>query len=126
MGKILLLEDDPHYREIIERVLLRWYPSTITSTATEMQAWEELSKEDFALVLLDLYIDGRSCWETLKRVVSHPAKPIAIVLSCEDTQGNADHAVSLGAYSFLSKPIDFVRLKTTIDLALGTEKRDAP
>jgi DNA-binding response OmpR family regulator len=65
MGKILLLEDDPHYREIIERVLQRWYPATITSTATEMQAWEELSKEDFDLVLLDLFIDGRSCWETL-------------------------------------------------------------
>ena len=76
-----------------------------------MQAWEELSKEDFDLVLLDLYIDGRRCWETLKRVVSHPAKPVAIVLSCEDTQGNADHAVSLGAYAFLSKPINFLRLE---------------
>src|SRR5660397_285061 len=81
MGKILLLEDDSHYREIIERVLSRNYPYTVTSVATEMQAWEELSKEDFDLVLLDLYIDGRSCWETLKRVVSHPAQPVAIVLS---------------------------------------------
>ena len=117
MGKILLLEDDPHYRQIIERVLLRWYPTTITSAATEMQAWEELSKEDFDLVLLDLYIDGKSCWETLKRVVRHPAKPVAIVLSCEDTQRNADYAVSLGAYTFLPKPIDFARLKMTIDSA---------
>jgi DNA-binding NtrC family response regulator len=47
--------------------------------------------------------------------VSHPAKPVAIVLSCEDTRRNADHAVSLGAYAFLSKPIDFLRLKMTID-----------
>lgn len=115
MGKILLLEDDSHYRDIIERVLSRNFPCTVTSVATEMQAWEELSKEDFDLVLLDLYIDGRSCWETLKRVVSHPAKPVAIVLSCEDTQRNADHAVSLGADAFLSKPIDFLRLKMTID-----------
>lgn len=115
MGKILLLEDDSHYRDIIERVLSRNFPCTVTSVATEMQAWEELSKEDFDLVLLDLYIDGRSCWETLKRVVSHPAKPVAIVLSCEDTRRNADHAVSLGAHAFLSKPIDFLRLKMTID-----------
>lgn len=121
MGKILLLEDDSHYREIIERVLLRCYPNPIKSVATEMQAWEELSKEDFDLVLLDLYIDGRSCWETLKRVVSHPGKPIAIVLSCEDTRGNADYAMSLGAYAFLSKPINFVRLKMTIDSALRLE-----
>ena len=118
MGKILLLEDDPHYREIIERVLSRSYPLTIKSVATEMQAWEELSKEDFDLVLLDLYIDGMRCWETLMRGVNQPGKPIAIVLSCEDTRMNADIAVSLGAYAFLSKPINFVRLKMTIDSAL--------
>ena len=118
MGKILLLEDDSHYRGIIERVLSRNFPCTVTSVATETQAWEELSKEDFDLVLLDLYIDGRRCWETLKRVASHPAKPVAIVLSCEDTQANSDRAVSLGAYAFLSKPINFLRLKMTIDTVI--------
>jgi DNA-binding NtrC family response regulator len=118
MSKILLLEDDPEYRGIIERVLSRNCPCTVTSVATEMQAWEELSKEDFDLVLLDLNIDGRRCWETLKRVVSHPAKPIAIALSCEDTRENADYAVSLGAYAFLSKPINFIRLEMTIESAL--------
>jgi DNA-binding NtrC family response regulator len=126
MGKILILEDDSHYREIIERVLLRFHPYAITPVATEMEAWEKLTKEDFDLVLLDLYIDGRSCWETLKRVVKHPGKPVAIVLSCEDTRRNADYAVSLGAYAFLSKPIDFLELKKTIDSALETGKRDVP
>ena len=125
MGKILLLEDDSHYREIIERVLSRIYPFPIKSVATEMQALEELLKEDFDLVLLDLYIDGMRCWETLRRVAGHPGKPVAIVLSCEDTRMNADIAVSLGAYAFLSKPINFVRLKMTIDAALRTGKRDA-
>ena len=118
MGKFLLLEDDSHYRGIIERVLSRCYPYPIKSVATEMQAREALSKENFDLVLLDLNIDGQRCWETLKQVVSHPGKPVAIVLSCEDTQGNAEHAVSLGAHAFLSKPINFVQLKMTIDSAL--------
>jgi DNA-binding NtrC family response regulator len=38
---------------------------------------------------------------------------------------NADIAVSLGAYAFLSKPVDFLRLKMTIDSAFRAEKRDA-
>ena len=122
MGKILLLEDDSHYRGIIERVLSRNFPCTVTSVATEMQAWEELSKEDFDLVLLDLYIDGRRCWETLKRVVSHPAKPVAIILSCEDTRENSDRAVSLGAYAFLSKPLNFLRFKMTLDTVIREER----
>jgi len=126
MGKILLLEDDSHYRGIIERVLSGCYPGPVTSVATETEACEELSKEDFDLVLLDLNIDGRRCWETLKRVLGHPARPVAIVLSCEDTPRNADYAVSLGAYAFLSKPINFVRLKMTIDSAFRAKKPDAP
>src|SRR3990172_9072331 len=119
MPKVLLLEDDPTYRGLIERVIRRNYSYATTSVATEMQAWEELSTEEFDLVLLDLNIDGRRCWETLKRVVEHPGKQVAIVFSCEDTKGNADYALSHGAYAFLSKPFDFVRLKKTIDSALS-------
>jgi len=126
MGKILLLEDDSHYREIIERVLSGCHACRITSVTTEAQVWEELSKEDFDLVLLDLYIDGRRCWKTLKRVLNHPARPLAIVLSCEDTRRNEEYAVSLGAYAFLSKPVNFVRLKMTVESALHAELPDAP
>ena len=123
MARILLLEDDPHYREIIERLLLCSYPYPIMSVATETQACEELAKGDFDLVLLDLYIEGRRCWETLKRAVGHPGKPVAIIFSCEDTQGNADLAVSQGAFAFLSKPFNFVRFKKTIDSALQLRLR---
>ena len=122
MGNILLLEDDSHFREIIERVLSRSYPHPIKAVSTETQAREELSKESFDLVLLDLNIEGQKCWETLKRVVNHPRKPIAIVLSCEDTRENASKAVALGAFAFLPKPIDFIQLKTTIDSALRLQE----
>lgn len=118
MARVLLLEDDPRYRDIIERVLSRNFRCTLTSVATEKQAWEELSSDDFDLVLLDLYVDGRRCWETLRRAVRHRSRPAAIVFSCEDTRRNADDAESLGAYAFLSKPFDFVRLKNTIESVL--------
>lgn len=124
MVKVLLVDDDPHYLEIIKRVLSRNYRFAITAVATEGRAMRELERMEFDLVLLDLYIDGRRSWETLKRVVAHPGRPVAIVFSCEDTRGNADRAVSLGAYTFLSKPFNFVRLKNTIDAALRAKSRD--
>ena len=124
MAKVLLLEDDSNYRGIIERVIHRNYSFAVKSVATESQAWEELSKENFDLVLLDLNIDGRRCWETLKRAVRHPDKPVAIVFSCEDTKGNADYAVSHGAYTFLCQALQFRPiLKSTIDSALGAKRR---
>jgi PleD family two-component response regulator len=126
MVRVLLLEDDANYREIIERVIQRNYSYAVTSVATERQAWEELTRETFDLVLLDLNIDGKRCWETLKRAVRHPGKPVAIIFSCEDTKGNADYALSHGAYTFLSKPFNFHRLKTTIDAALSAKHRLTP
>ncbi len=118
MVKILLLEDDLHYREIVKRLLLGSYPYAVTSVATELQAWEELSNGEFDLVLLDLYVEGRRCWKTLERTMEHAGKPVAIVFSCEDTEGNARHAVTRGAFAFLPKPLDFVQFKKTIDSAL--------
>jgi DNA-binding response OmpR family regulator len=126
MVNVLLLEDDPNYRGIIERVIRRNYSYAVRSVATEKQAWEALSGDDFDLILLDLNIDGKRCWETLKRAVKHPGKPVAIVFSCEDTKGNADYAMSHGAYTFLSKPFNFARLKTTIDSALRAKQGNGP
>lgn len=125
MVKILLLDDDLRYRGIIERVHLSDRPYAITSVATEAQALEALSKHTFDLVLLDLLINGRRCWNTLKIAVKHPANPVAIVFSCEATRENAEYALSHGAYAFLPKPFEFARLKTTIDSALD-EKKQGP
>jgi DNA-binding NtrC family response regulator len=126
MVRILLLEDDPHYREIIERILLRNAPYAVESVATEKQAQEALAGNEYDLVLLDLNIDGRRCWETLARVVRHPGTPPAIVISCEDTRENADYAVSRGAYAFLPKPFSFTRLQMAIESALQARNREAP
>lgn len=125
MVKVLLVDDDPNYRRIIERVLSRHDRFAVTSVASEHQAWDELAREKFDLLLLDLYLDGQRSWETLKRAVAHPGKPVAIVFSCEDTRGNADRAVSLGAYTFLSKPFDFSRFRATIDSALLSKTGNA-
>lgn len=126
MIRILLVDDDPRYRAIIERLLLRFGHFAVTSASTEMQARKALERENFDLVLLDLYIDGRKSWETLQRAAAHPGKPVPILFSGEDTPGNADRAASLGAYAFLAKPFDFARLIATVDSALGSRIRNIP
>jgi len=125
MVRVLLLEDDPHYREIIERVLLRSAPYVIEAVATEAQARKALAEETYDLVLLDLNIQGCKCWETLARAVRHPASPAAIMFSCEDTQANVEYAVARGACAFLPKPLSFLRLQMTIESALQGRERAA-
>jgi diguanylate cyclase (GGDEF)-like protein len=119
MANILVVDDDSHFRDIITRVILRSYTYSVATAATEAEAWERLSRDPYDLVLLDLYIDGRKSWETLKRIGRLSVRPPVIMVSCEDTEENAAFAKSLGAADFLPKPIHFGRMKVSIDGILG-------
>ncbi|HSG05449.1 MAG TPA: response regulator, partial [Nitrospiria bacterium] len=119
MAKVLVVDDDSHFRGILERIILRSYTYSVKTAATEEEAWEELLRDPHDLVLLDLYIDGKKSWDTLRWTRALPSAPGIIVVSCEDTKENADYAKSLGAFAFVPKPIDFARFKSTVDAALG-------
>jgi DNA-binding NtrC family response regulator len=123
MAQVLVVDDDAHFRGIIERLILRSYTYTVRTAASEAEAWDALESNPFDLVLLDLYIDGRKSWDTLQRIRKLPSSPPVIIISCEDTIGNLEHARSMGAFEFIPKPIDFGRIKTTVDSALAWKKR---
>jgi diguanylate cyclase (GGDEF)-like protein len=124
MVKVLVVDDDSHYRGIIERIILRSYTYSVTSVASEEEAWEDLAKDAYDLVILDLYIDGRKSWDTLKRIRAMPSAPVVIMISCEDLAVNAEHAKALGAADFIAKPIDFGALKSSVDAALEGRMED--
>jgi DNA-binding response OmpR family regulator len=44
-----------------------------------------------------------------------------ILVTCDDTKENEEFAKSLGAVDFLPKPIDFGRLKASIDSVLRSK-----
>lgn len=118
MANVLVVDDDSHYRGIIERIILRSDTYSVKSVASEVEAWDELSRNPYDLVLLDLYIDGKKSWETLKRINMLPSAPVVIMISCEELAENAEYAKALGAADFIPKPIDFARLKSSVDAAL--------
>jgi len=121
---ILVVDDDSHFREIIERVIRRSHACSVNTAATEAEAWEQVTQGPCDLVLLDLYIDGKKSWDTLKRIGSLPDAPPVILVSCEDTKENLEYAKSLGVVDFLPKPIDFARLKSTVDAALLKKREE--
>lgn len=124
MARVLVIDDDSHFRGIIERIVLRSYAYSVRSVASEEEAWEELSKGSYDLILLDLYLDGRKSWDTLRRIRMLARPPTVIVISCEDIPENVEYAKALGASDFVSKPIDTARLKISVDAAIDRRGRD--
>lgn len=126
MATVLVVDDDPHFRGIIERVLLRGDLHAVRSVATEAEAWDALGKASYDLVLLDLYVDGRKCWDTLKRIRKGSSGPPVLLVTCEDTPENAARAKALGAADLIPKPIDFGRLTTAVDRLVPRETTAVP
>jgi len=126
MAKVLVVDDDSHFRGILERIILRSYTYSVKTASTEEEAWEELSKTPYDLVLLDLYIDGKKSWNTLKRFRALSSPPAVIVISCEATTENAEYATALGAADFVPKPIDFAQMKVSVDAALDWMGKNRP
>src|SRR3972149_1568278 len=126
MGQVLIVDDDSHFCGIITRIIFRSYTYQVKTAASEQEAWEELSKDPYELVLLDLYLQGKKSWDTLRKIQTLPSKPAVILVSCEDTRENSEYAKALGALDFIPKLIDFARFKTAVDAALEGEKKPRP
>src|SRR4030066_2355155 len=126
MAQVLVVDDDSHFRGIITRIIFRSHTYQVKTAASEQEAWEELSKDPYDLVLLDLYLQGKKSWDTLRKIQTLPLRPAVILVTCEDTRENAEYAKALGALDFTPKPIDFARFKTAVDAALEGGKKARP
>lgn len=109
--KVLLIEDNPINRRIIDRLLSQSESSSLaegvsfelTSAETLAEGLEQLAKEKFDVVLLDLMLPDSKGLDSLVRVIEHsPQLPIVVQTSNED-QNLVVKAFQLGAHGYLPK-----------------------
>jgi CheY-like chemotaxis protein len=75
------------------------------------------------LILLDLHLGaegGVDLLTQLKRNESTASIPV-VVVSADATPGRAQQLISLGAYAFLTKPLDVKRFVRLIEEVLGAK-----
>jgi len=104
-NKILLVDDEPAFRELAGRWLTR-QDYEVQGAGTLDEARAVLASFDADLVLLDLSMPPHFDPQlTLESMADFEGRPVIIIT------GNADRelalkAVSLGAWDFIAKPID--------------------
>jgi diguanylate cyclase (GGDEF)-like protein len=102
---VLLIEDNPGDARLIQEMLAE-DPSTpfrLRTAERLSRGLEQLSLEQTELVLLDLSLPDSSGLETFDKVYAHSPKVPIIVLSGNDDQTLALHAVKSGAQDYLVK-----------------------
>ena len=114
---VLVIDDELDLRELLKLTLAKM---GIDSTAVETlgEARAELQENSFDLCLTDMRLPDGNGLEMVQYVQkNYPQLPIAVLTA----YGNVDLAVDalkLGAFDFLSKPVDLPRLRSLINNAL--------
>ena len=117
MSKLLLIDDEEDVRYSFQRI----FDSPEIEFATASSGEEGLRiipkfKPD--LVLMDVRMTGMSGLETLRRIRAANPKLLVILMTAYGTTQTAIEAMKLGAYDYLLKPFDAVKIKELVGNAL--------
>jgi two-component system nitrogen regulation response regulator NtrX len=120
MAKILIIDDEESIRTTLAKILEdEGHRMTLCESGEEGLA--QFAREEFDLVLLDLWLPGMDGMVILERLRNAGAPPV-IVISGHGTVDTAVRATRLGAYDFLEKPLSLDRVLLTIGHALSDRK----
>ena len=123
MTHVLLVEDDPRIREIVEKGLgARGF--AVTSAADGTAGAELASKLEIDCVLLDLVLPGLNGLQVLEEIrTAKPRLPV-IVLTALDEIGAKVGGLDAGADDYVTKPFAIEELVARIRARLRTRDQD--
>jgi CheY-like chemotaxis protein len=104
MKSILYVEDEQFFGSLISQKLSEKGFKVVLAPTGE-KALEAVQKENFSLILLDIFLPGINGFEVLAKLKSDPkTKDVPVVMLTNlDTQEDREKAKNLGAESFLVK-----------------------
>ncbi len=118
--KVLLVEDDELFREAINNFLAEKYEVTFAESAEEAQAILATTVPD--LILLDITLPGMNGIDLLRDIKSSWPDLAVIMLTAIGRIPKVVESIKLGAYDYLTKPIDAEELLLTIERALESSE----
>ncbi len=115
--KILIVDDEPDIRELLEITLGRMKLDTRSArNVKEAQDW--LAREPFDLCLTDMRLPDGNGLELVQHIQKrHTQVPVAMITAFGSLD-TAIHALKAGAFDFLTKPVDLGRLRELVSSAL--------
>ena len=121
--RMLVVDDDPAQRRILEETIKRFGYPVVTADCGDkaLAALKADTAGDISLILLDLVMPGTDGMGVLGAMRDLPKRPPTIV---QTANGNIDAAISAmraGAVDFVVKPVSPERLEVSIRNALKIE-----
>jgi DNA-binding NtrC family response regulator len=116
--RILVVEDNELARKQLRQLLQANQQFEVDGASDGKQAVEALATHNYSLVLTDLRMPGFDGLELIKAIQERRLPVTVIAMTAFGSIDDAVQAIRLGAYDYLTKPIDIDQLRVLIERAL--------
>lgn len=123
MVKVLIVEDEEHARTGLTELVESWgYRASSASNGVE--GLEKTIQWSPAIVVTDLKMPRMDGMMLLNRITDMPERIAVVMLTAQGSIESAVEAMRLGAFDYLPKPVDPVRLKQILHTATLQKETD--
>ena len=120
-SKRVMVVEDSDFNQIIAESFLKAWGYTPVGFQRAADALDELKKEKYELILLDLMMPEMDGFEFLAHMQKRKDKTSVIVISALTELEHVNKALGLGAVDYITKPYDSNALKGKIAKLLNPE-----
>lgn len=121
-AKILLLEDDPEMRAILEQIL-SYQDYDVTAVETGFQAIEAAKSANFDLIVADVRVDGPDGIEVLSEARKDQPEVGTLLVSGYSSLEDDARAEKVGVGGFLRKPFETQRFLELVQQQLHKRRK---
>lgn len=121
--KILIVEDEPSLRELIQRSLEK-ERYVVESAADFMSGLQKIEDYDYDCILLDIMLPDGDGLSLLERLKALRKRENVIIISARDSLEDKVAGLELGADDYLPKPFHMAELNARIRSVLRRNHRD--
>ncbi|HLJ93867.1 MAG TPA: sigma-54 dependent transcriptional regulator [Gemmataceae bacterium] len=116
--RILIVEDNETARRQLQQLLQSDLQLQVDATGDGNKALHDLAEHNYSIVITDLRMPRLDGMELIKEVQQRRLPVTIIVTTGHGSIDEAVQAIRLGAYDFLTKPIDVDHLRLVVQRAL--------
>lgn len=125
MTKILIADDEPIERTIIERIIQKNFPENVEliEAVNGREAVKHYGEEQCQIALLDIEMPGIGGLDAAEEIRKMDKDAVIIFITAFDEFNYAKRAISVHALEYLLKPVSEEELVTNIERAIWLTER---
>ena len=121
--KILIIEDEPSLRELIQRSLEK-ERYVVEAAAVFQSGFRKIEDYDYDCVLLDIMLPDGNGLNLLEQLKKMRKRENVIIISAKDSLDDKVLGLELGADDYLPKPFHLAELNARIKSVIRRQRRD--